>query len=113
MSCIEASLAGLRMHLLGVRMFPSVTGYIMCLLSRTMGTTGLGLRDAEGSKSQLSLSGSPAFTLRCSVWSQRHQHCTTRIKQATTEVRTAIDHKAGVWKLSLGSFFIFPSFLIY
>lgn len=28
MSCIEASLGGLRTHLLGVRMFPSVTGYI-------------------------------------------------------------------------------------
>lgn len=45
-------LAGLRMNVMRVLMFPSMTGYIMCLSSRVGRTTVLDLRDAEGSKYQ-------------------------------------------------------------
>lgn len=59
-------LARLRMHMLGVCTFPSVTGYIICLLSRALMTTVLELRDAEGNKSQAKFV-LPVFTLRCNV----------------------------------------------
>lgn len=57
--------ARLRVHMLGVCTFPSVTGYI-CLLSRALMTTVLELRDAEGNKSQAKFV-LPVFTLRCNV----------------------------------------------
>lgn len=45
-------LAGLRKHELGVRASLSMTDYITCLLSRAVRATVVGLRDAEGNKSQ-------------------------------------------------------------
>lgn len=40
---------------------------------QAVGTTVLGLRDAEGNKSQFVFEWLPSIQLRCSVLSQRHQ----------------------------------------